>query len=415
MNTGPFSCVGEQDNGYSLTSFVAKLLLTAAVVLIFIVAWIILPAPHRRLLPLAVGAPELSLWLALCGVCLGMVALAASHRHQTQWTTLAVAVAVAATLLAAVPLVQAPFAIRRFDDAMRAALGPASLEVSPGERRRAPIVPWELLSGLRTGDVSIARGIPFAAPGGVTLTLDIYRPAGPGRKPTVVQIYGGSWQRGEPGDNSTAARFLAAHGFVVFAIDYRHAPAARWPAQIEDVRTALAWIRVHAAEYDADPIRMALLGRSAGAQLALVAAYEPSAPPISAVVSLYGPVDLVDGYRQPPLPDPLDVRSIERAFLGGTPDEAPERYRTASPLSYVSRRLPPSLLIYGARDHVVLPRFGAVLAGRLRAAGGTAVFLEIPWAEHAFDSVSNGLSGQLSLYYAERFLSWAFAHPPDSR
>jgi catechol 2,3-dioxygenase-like lactoylglutathione lyase family enzyme len=131
--------------------------------------------------------------------------------------------------------------------------------------------------------------------------------------------------------------------------------------------------------------------------------------------SYYGPVDLTDGYRNPPTPDPLDVRSIEAAFLGGTPDEVPDRYREASPITYVSRALPPSLLIYGGRDHVVLPRFGAMLDGRLHVAGARSVF-EIPWAERAFDAIPNGPSGQLSLYYTERFLAWALTQaPPDRR
>ena len=268
------------------------------------------------------------------------------------------------------------------------------------------------------------------------LTLDVYRPVAAGRYPVVVQIYGGAWQRGAPGDTATFATYLAAHGFVVFAIDYRHAPEWQWPAQIEDVRAALAWIREHGGDYDADASRLALLGRSAGAQLAMAAAYEPDAPPISAVVSYYGPVDLADGYRNPPRPDPIDVRSIEEAFLGGTPESQPGRYREASPVTYVGSRtarvraasstggsaassargsaasgLPPSLLIYGSRDHVVLPRFGAMLDDRLRAAGAASVFLEIPWAEHAFDLIPNGPSGQLSLYYTEQFLAWALLTP----
>jgi acetyl esterase/lipase len=203
----------------------------------------------------------------------------------------------------------------------------------------------------------------------------------------------------------------------VFAIDYRHAPEWRWPSQIEDVRAALEWIRVHGGEYDADVSRLALLGRSAGAHLAMLAAYEESSRsplasaerllPVAAVVSYYGPVDLTDGYRNPPRPDPLDVRAIEEAFLGGTPDLLPDRYREASPITYVSRSLPPSLLIYGSRDHIVMSRFGAMLDGRLRAAGATSVFLEIPWAEHAFDVIPNGPSGQLSLHYTEQFLAWA--------
>lgn len=99
--------------------------------------------------------------------------------------------------------------------------------------------------------------------------------------------------------------------------------------------------------------------------------------PIRAVVSYYGPVDLTEGYRNPPRMDPLDVRSIEVASLGGTPDQMASRYREASPITYVSGRLPPSLLIYGGRDHVALPRFAAMLHDRLRAAGATSVLLTI--------------------------------------
>jgi acetyl esterase/lipase len=265
----------------------------------------------------------------------------------------------------------------------------------------------DLFRGVDAGHARVSRGIFFAAPEGVRLMLDIYRPATAGRYPSVVQVYGGAWQRGAPGDDAAFATYLAAHGFVVFAIDYRHAPRWQWPAQIEDVRTALGWIRAHGGEYDADVSRLALLGRSAGAHLAMLAGYEPGAPPVAAVVSYYGPVDLADGYRNPPRPDPLDVRSVEEALLGGTPDQVPDRYREASPIAYVSRRQPPSLLIYGRRDHIVLPRFGAMLDDRLRATGTTSVFMEIPWAEHAFDAVAFGPSGQLSLYYTERFLAWA--------
>ena len=138
------------------------------------------------------------------------------------------------------------------------------------------------------------------------------------------------------------------------------------------------WIAAHRREYDADPERLALIGRSSGAQLAMVSAYAPGAPPVQAVVSYYGPVDLVEGYRHPPTPDPLHVRGIEEAFLGGGPDDVPERYREAFAVTYATRPLPPTLLVYGARDHVVEARFGALLHERLRATGTTSVLLEIP-------------------------------------
>ena len=139
----------------------------------------------------------------------------------------------------------------------------------------------------------------------------------------------------------------------------------------------------------------------------LLAAYEPNAPRIRGVVSYYGPVDLADGHRNPPKPDPLGIRTIEEALLGGPPDSVPGRYREASPITYVTRRIPPTLLVYGGHDHVVEARFGRLLHERLLATGTSSVFLEIPWAEHGFDAVPGGPSAQMSLYYTERFLAWA--------
>jgi acetyl esterase/lipase len=235
----------------------------------------------------------------------------------------------------------------------------------------------------------------------------MYRPASAGPHPVIVQLYGGAWQRGSPQDNASFASWFSSRGYVVAAVDYRHAPEATWPAQIEDVRSALAWVTAHASEFDADPARVALLGRSAGGQLALVAAYQPGASRIRAVVSYYGPTDLVEGWREPPRPDPLDVRGTLQTYLGGTPDSAAARYRDGSPVTYVSARVPATLLIYGTRDHIVLPRFGRELDERLQRAGATSVLLEVPWADHAFDAVPNGLTGQIALYYTERFLAWA--------
>jgi acetyl esterase/lipase len=390
------------------------ILFAAALVFVFLTSWIVLPAPSLLLIPLGVGVPELSAWLVLAGVILCGLTVGVGGRGK--WAAAALMLAAVATVAVSAPFVQLPFVVRRFDATMRAALGDSFLGTIPPARRfgmrSAPVVFLDLFRGVSTGTARITRAIGFASPAGVRLTLDVYRPPDAGRYPAVVQIYGGAWQRGAPGNDESFATYLAAHGYVVFAIDYRHAPTWRWPAQIDDVRSALVWIREHGAEYDADASRLALVGRSAGAQLAMVAAYQPGVLPVRAVVSYYGPVDLADGYRNPPMPDPLDVRAIEETFLGGTPDTAADRYRDASPITYVSRGLPPSLLIYGRRDHVVLSRFGARLDARLREAGATSVFLEIPWAEHAFDLVRNGPSAQLSLYYTERFLAWAL---PDRK
>ena len=79
----------------------------------------------------------------------------------------------------------------------------------------------------------------FGAPDGSPLRIDIYSPPRAGPHPAIVQVYGGAWQRGDPRDDASFAGYFAARGYVVFAIDYRHAPRWRWPAQIEDVRNAL--------------------------------------------------------------------------------------------------------------------------------------------------------------------------------
>jgi len=390
----------------------AWLRLALAGLALFLAGWIVVPPPGYATLVLAVGAPEMGPWLVLASLAVLLFSVRAAAGWVARITML---FSVGAIALASIPLFQFPGTARRFDAAMREALGPDYLSgVAPEARERmreSPLDPLELFTGLRAGGSRVERGIPFTVNDGVPLSMDIHRPAAAGTYPAVVQIYGGAWQSGAPGDNARFASYLAAHGFVVFAIDYRHAPRWQWPAQLADVRAALGWIAAHGKEYDADASRLALLGRSSGAQLAMVAAYAPGGPPVRAVVSYYGPVNLVEGYRRPPRPDPLDVRSIEEAFLGGTPDDAPDRYRSASPITYAERPLPPTLLVYAARDHVVEARFGEMLYERLRATGTTSVLLEIPWAEHAFDAVSGGPGAQLSLYHTERFLAWALTAP----
>src|SRR5262249_12353100 len=138
---------------------------------------------------------------------------------------------------------------------------------------------FDLFRGIGAGTAKSTKGIVVGQPAGVPLYVDIYQPASSGTFPILVQIYGGAWQPGAPADNAAVASLLASHGWVVFAIDYRHAPRFRWPAQLDDVRAALGWIGDHAASYGGDTSRVALIGRSAGAQLAMMAAY--THPPLS--------------------------------------------------------------------------------------------------------------------------------------
>ena len=369
---------------------------TAAAILtclgFFLSLWIVVPAPIFALLPLSVGAPELSPWLAVLNLAASGLSIRRKSRLLIMGSTIAL-------LLSLLPLMQFPTAHDRAESAFEAAFAQAM----PPDRVGSIL---NVFSGIPIPPVRHTAAIEFARPDGVPLHLEVYRPPQTGRYPAIVAIYGGAWQRGEPSDNADFNRYMAARGYVVWAIDYRHAPQYHFPAQLEDVQTALQFIRQHAAEYETDSERIALVGRSAGAHLAMLAAYAPNAPPIRAVVNYYGPVDLTAGYAEPPRPDPIDTRAVLEAFLGGTPAQLADRYRQASPYQFVTRsNLPPTLLIYGSRDHIVQAKFGRALAERLRSLKVPTVMIEIPWSEHVFDAVFRGLGNQIALEYSDRFLA----------
>ncbi|MBE9228779.1 alpha/beta hydrolase [Phormidium sp. LEGE 05292] len=386
--------------------FIPWLLSTIA---LFLSIWIILPAPTFFLLPLGVGAPEISPWLI--GVNALALILILFKLHQSWLYNIALIASLLGLLLSVLPLWQFPSANTKVAKEMQTILGQDYLAKVPQtalkQMRRQPFVLADAFRGIPTAEVRIDRHITFATLDNVKLTLNVYRPLATGKYPTIIMIYGGAWRSGTPNNDEKFSCYMASQGYAVIAIDYRHAPKYKFPVQLEDVKTALSYIQTHADSLEVDRDRIALMGRSAGAHLAMLAAYQPDAIPVKAVVNYYGPVNLTKGYYDPPFPDPINTRDVLEKFLGGTPEELKELYQQASPINYVRPNLPPSLLVYAGRDHLVKPTFGRQLYAQLRENGNQVIWLEIPWAEHAFDAVFNGVSNQLALYYTERFLAWA--------
>jgi acetyl esterase/lipase len=380
--------------------------LVIGLVVLWFAIWIYLPAPTYFFLTFSVGAPEISAWLIVGSVIGISLSLVDSHSRAGR---LGAAASAIAFLLALSVWVRVRGTIRLADDEMR------QMSAEPAMPLRAkPIVLTDLFRHIALGNAKIVRDVPFASRSGVQLHADVYRPTRDGVFPIVVQIYGGAWQRGTPSDFSNFATWLASSGYVVIAIDYRHAPASRWPAQIDDVRTGLTWVGAHASEFGGDPSRMVLIGRSAGAHLATMAAWTSPPVRIRGVVSYYGPVDLVESFKNPPRPDPLNVRSVEGMLIGGSLRQMPARYADASTITHVragTMPLPPTLLIYGGHDHVVEAKYGRTIVNALRARGTQVGYIELPWADHAFDEVFNGPSSQIALYYTERFIAWAVQSP----
>jgi alpha-L-fucosidase 2 len=236
--------------------------------------------------------------------------------------------------------------------------------VSP--RRVAALVTVLLMAGIemRAGGHSYSD-IEYSRPGGYSLKLDAHVPDGDGPFPAIVIVHGGAWVSGDRKRSvEPLFRPLSDAGFAYFSISYRLANAvepkttpsvaAIWSllgGAVDDVRAAVAFVRTHASDYNVDPNRIALIGESAGAQLAAMAALKPGPNgEVQAVVGFYCPSDLVTLVQTMPfIPD-----SIRRA-VKGTPFEGIllAYLRELSPINWVRAGAPPFLLIHGTADTVV--------------------------------------------------------------
>lgn len=388
-----------------------NIILLLAVVGLFLSLWIVVPASNMVLFRLSVAALELSPWLLGINGVIVLLALMLGRSSGSGW--IAVICGLVGLLLSCLPLLQVPSTNQQLAAAMEQGLGKDYLtQISQEQQAQMRPQPFQLrdcfLGILRSSvPIRFTPDIQFAAPDGVPLQLDVYRPPTVGTYPTLVVIHGGGWQAGNRREYASLNSYMAARGYTVIAISYRLAPQYQFPTQLEDVQTALEFIQNHAADYEVDVNRVVVMGRSAGAHLALLAADQPKTLPLRAIVNYYGPTDLVKGYQDLPNPDPINIRALLVAFMGGSPDRLLTQYQQASPIYTKSSSLPPTLLIYGKRDHIVKAAFGQHLFEHLQRLNNSAVFLEIPWAEHAFDAIFSGVSNQLALYYAERFIGWA--------
>ena len=215
------------------------------------------------------------------------------------------------------------------------------------------------------------RQVAFARRGDVKLLAEIYRPLGMGPHPGVLLIHGGGWLGGNRYELTEIARRLAPLGYTVMAIDYRLAPKDKFPAQIDDCRQALRWMRENAAEYKIDPQRLGVWGYSAGGQLA--ALLGTTSPFISAVVAGGAPCDFT-----PVKPD----NSFLAYWLGGTPREAPQAYKNASPATFVSHDDPPFFFYHGQYDFLVPIAQPTEMARRLKEAHVPAELHTVEKAGH---------------------------------
>ncbi|MBI1346529.1 alpha/beta hydrolase fold domain-containing protein [bacterium] len=233
--------------------------------------------------------------------------------------------------------------------------------------------------------VDLIPDLLYAERAGRALHLDLYRPqATAERLPVVVYIHGGGWRSGSKQQPPIVE--LAAEGYALVSIEYRLSDEAVFPAQLDDCREALRWLRTHADEWSLDPDRIGVCGFSSGGHLAaLLGVNSPQDPHeaaltrVQAVADFFGPTDLLTLSRDNTDNEgrfTVDVFSPEALLLGTSPQSDPERARSASPMSYVEagRQYPPFYILHGHADNVVPWRQSYRFALALRKCGADVTY-----------------------------------------
>ncbi|WP_338285612.1 alpha/beta hydrolase [Luteolibacter sp. LG18] len=246
---------------------------------------------------------------------------------------------------------------------------------------------------LLVGFLSLASGEPAVSPGlhadieyrnvdGESLCLDASVPLGDGPFPAAILIHGGGWGSGDKAqDFGALAKPLNEAGIAWFSINYRLAPRHPWPAGFEDVQAAIRWVKANAAAYRIDPRRLALVGYSAGGQLATLAAIRADESlRVQAVVGLAPAVDLVADSRRRG-----EVSVALRNLLGLPPeldDAALAKIAAISPAEEVKAGMPPFLIVQGTADKSVRHEDAVAFVKRLEGVKVPCVFSEMRGAPH---------------------------------
>ncbi len=248
-------------------------------------------------------------------------------------------------------------------------------------------------STLHAGKITFEEGIEYANPDDQHLQLNLAQPGdptGPAR-PAVLCIHGGGFRAGKRDSWNGLCKKLAEHGYVAVTVTYRLTPKYPFPAAVEDVKTAVRWLRAHSEQYHIDPDRIASLGDSAGGHLAQFLGvtgevhrfdgteYPKFSSKVQCVINYYGPEDFTQSYGKS-----VDAAQVLPMFLGGDVEHARAKHIEASPLYWVTPDAAPTLLLHGTEDKYVNYEQATWMYDRLKATGIDVELLTLTGAGHGF-------------------------------
>jgi alpha-L-fucosidase 2 len=249
----------------------------------------------------------------------------------------------------------------------------------------------------------LKTNIAYVPNGDTNQALDVFVPEGAGPFPTCILVHGGGWMKGDKTNNFKGLfEPLSQAGFAWFTINYRLAPQHRWPGCIEDVETAIRWVKAHAAEYKADPQRIALIGESAGGHLVSLAGVRAQADTrVAAVVPFYAPHDMELQAQQN-----KTIPVWAEALFGFTELNEPawKTLRDISPINHIRPGLPPYLLIHGTKDDKVLLEQSLKFQEKMKAAGNVCDLITVEGGAH-------GIRGweKMDPGYKDKLTAWLYA------
>ncbi|WP_244927806.1 alpha/beta hydrolase [Nocardioides sp. W7] len=284
-------------------------------------------------------------------------------------------------------------------------------------------VPWRKLVNpfrIRSTEVHKQRDIVYDDRHGRRGLLDVYSPADgvpEGGAPVLLHVHGGAWTIGAKEQQGIPLmQHLAAKGWVCVSINYRLAPRDPFPAQIIDVKKAIAWIREHIEEYGGDPDYLALTGGSAGGHLVALAALSPNDPAyqpgfedadttVQVAVPHYGVYDLAGSTGLASAELMRDRFLAPRVFKRRWTED-PQAFEDASPILRVSAHAPDFFVLHGSLDTLVGVDQARLFVERLRQVSKrTVVYAELPGAQHAFDVFPSIRSSHV-VRAIDRYLHW---------